>query len=191
MSEPVRHHRYTFREYVELEERANVRHEFLDGEICAMAGGTPEHAALSMAVGGALLNSLRGSNCRVFSSDLSVRVQATGLATYPDVSVVCGDLARDPESAVTITNPKLVVEVTSDSTESYERGEKLAHYHKIPSLDAVLIVSHRERRLDLWSRGADGAFSSVTALGGASVSIPSIGTTLDVDLLYGDLLKLA
>src|SRR5690242_19737220 len=109
-----------------------------------MAGGTPEHAALAMAVGAQLNNQLKGSKCRVFSSDLRIRVQSSVLATYPDVTVVCGPTERDPENAVTVTNPKLVVEVTSSSTEDYDRGAKLQQFQTIPSLVAIVIVSHRK-----------------------------------------------
>ncbi len=184
----AQHHRYTYRDYLDLERAANVKHEFLDGEIYAMAGGTPEHAALAMAVGSALLTRLRGGPCRVYSSDLTVRVLETGLATYPDVSVVCGDLERDPESAVTVTNPRLVVEVTSDGTEAYDRGEKLEHYRRIPSLAAILVISHRERRFDLWTRRPDGAFDVATAERGGAVTIDPLGLSLEVDEVYGDIL---
>ncbi len=187
MNEPARHHRYTYREYVVLERFANVKHEYLDGEIYAMAGGTPEHAALAAAVSGALFAQLRGGPCRAYSSDLSVRVVETGLATYPDVTVVCGELERDPENRDAATNPKLVVEITSDSTERYDRTTKLAHYQRIPSLDAVLLVSHRERRIDVWLRAADDSFSASGFGAGECASIPALGVTLAVDDVYGDL----
>ncbi len=187
MNEPARHHRYTYREYVVLERFANVKHEYLDGEIYAMAGGTPEHAALAAAVSGALFAQMRGGPCRAYSSDLSVRVVETGLATYPDVTVVCGELERDLENRDAAINPKLVVEVTSDSTESYDRTTKLAHYQRIPSLEAVLLVSHRERRFDVWVRAAEGTFSSSSFGPGEAVRIPALGVTLAVDDVYGDL----
>ena len=101
MSAPAGLHHYTYADYLALEAASNVKHEFLAGEIYGMAGGTPEHAALSVAVSGALLAQLRGSPCRVYSSDLRVRVLATGLATYPDVTVVCGEAERDPENSTT------------------------------------------------------------------------------------------
>jgi Uma2 family endonuclease len=87
MTEPTRLHRYSYRDYLELEEASNVKHEYLEGEIYARAGGTPEHAALAASISSALHSQLRGGPCRVYSSDLRVRVLATGLATYPDVSV--------------------------------------------------------------------------------------------------------
>lgn len=80
-----------------------------------------------------------------------MRVLKTGLATYPDASVVCGPAVRDPEKKTNVTNPRVLVEVTSDSTEDYDRGEKLTHYQQIPSLDAVVIVSHRTPRIEVGS----------------------------------------
>src|SRR5436190_23914995 len=111
MGAPAHLHGYTFAEYLDLEGASNVKHEFLAGEIYAMAGGTPRHAALTLAVGGALLTQLRGGPCRAFSSDLRVRVRATGLATYPDVAIVCGPLETDPDSDAIVTNPAVLVEV--------------------------------------------------------------------------------
>src|SRR5688572_15281630 len=130
-------HRYTFHEYLTIEQSSTIRHEFLAGEIYAMAGGSPQHAALALAVGATLLAQLRGDQCRVHGSDLRVRVPETGLTTYPDVSVVCGPYQTDAQDKNTIVNPALVVEVTSESTEEYDRGEKLASYQRIPSLRAV------------------------------------------------------
>jgi len=93
----TRHH-YSFEDYLGVEEASAVRHEFLNGDIFAMAGGTPEHAALSAAVVVVLGAALRGGPCRTYSSDLRVRVSATGLATYPDAAVICGPASHDPMS---------------------------------------------------------------------------------------------
>ena len=97
-----------------------------------------------MAVGARLTSALEGGRCRVYSSDLRIRVQKTGLGTYPDVSVVCGPREVDPEDKKSVTNPTLLVEVTSKSTEEYDRGEKFEHYKAIPSLCEYVVVSHRE-----------------------------------------------
>src|SRR5262249_35971657 len=142
MGQPARRPCYFYSEYLELEEASNTKHEFLDGEIYAMAGGSPDHASLAAAVTTALLNQLRDKPCRVFSSDLRVRVLATGLATYPDITVVCGTLERDPESEVTVVNPVVLVEVLSKRTETYDRGEKFDHYRHIPSLKEYVLVAH-------------------------------------------------
>lgn len=183
MTHATRLHRYTFGDYVALERASTVRHEFLDGEIYAMAGGTPEHAALAVGVSSALLAQLRGGPCRVHSSDLRVRVLSTGLATYPDVTVVCGPYETDPEDKTTVTNPKLVVEVTSDSTDEYDRGEKLESYKRIPELAAVVLVSHRERLIEVFERSGN-EWTRSEARQGARARLESLSVELDVNEIY-------
>jgi Uma2 family endonuclease len=175
---------YTFREYVAHEAASNVKHEYLDGQIYGMAGGTPSHAALASAVSGLLFGQLRGGPCRAYSSDLRVRVLATGLATYPDVTIVCGERQLDPEDKNTVTNPTLVVEVLSPSTEEYDRTEKLDHYRRIPALRQVVIVSHDERRLEVWTRGDGDAWTRAEAREGGAVELAAIGARLDVREVY-------
>jgi Uma2 family endonuclease len=189
MTVGARHlHRYSYSDYLRLEEDSPVRHEFLDGEIFAMAGGTPEHAALAMAVATAFGRHLENGECRVFGSDLRVRVLETGLATYPDVTVVCGPTVRDPESRMTVLNPSVVVEVTSDSSEEYDRGEKLDSYLRIPSLGAYLVVSHRRPSFDLWQRDAQRTWQRNSAGPGDALVIEAIGCTLSVNATFGKIL---
>ncbi len=110
---------FSFDEYLQLEEVSNTKHEFVRGEIYAMASATPRHAtvAVAVAVASQLHQNLSGGSCRAYSSDLRIRVTATGLVTYPDVTVVCGDMQTDPASDTTVVNPTVVVEVLSASTE--------------------------------------------------------------------------
>jgi len=184
MATPATLHRYSFADYLAFEEASTTKHEFLNGEIYGMAGGTPEHAALSVAVSSALLAQLRGGPCRVYSSDLRVRVLATGLATYPDVTVVCGEVERDPESATSVVNPRVVVEVLSDATEAYDRGQKLDHYRRIPSLAAVVLVSHREPVIEVWERAAEGAWRRGECRTGQTAVIEALSTRLVVDEIF-------
>jgi Uma2 family endonuclease len=177
---PAPRHRYTFTEYLELEEIAGVRHEFYDGEIYGMAGGTPEHAAVAAAITASLARQLEKSPCRVYSSDLRVRVLATGLATYPDVTVICGPSERDPDSATHVTNPKVIVEVLSRGTADYDRGEKLYHYQQIASLMAIVLIDHENARVELWTR-TDDAWSEQNFAAGNVVKIEAIGCALSVD----------
>jgi Uma2 family endonuclease len=163
MVEPARQ-RFTFDEYLLLEERSSVKHEFLGGHVWAMSGGPPEHAAIAASVIALLGALLRDERCRVFSSDLLVRVEKTGLATYPDVTVVCGSLAYDPEDPKrhTITNPRLLCEVLSPSTRDYDRGEKLDHYKQIESLEEVMLVDPETRTVEIWTRsGQPGVFATL------------------------------
>lgn len=183
MTSPAPRHRYTFKEYLELEEVARVRHEFYQGAIYAMAGGTPEHAAMAAAITALLGRQLDPKSCRAYSSDLRVRVLATGLATYPDVTVICGPSERDPESATHVTNPKLVVEVLSNSTADYDRGEKLEHYRQIPSLEGVVLVDHERERIDLWTRSG-GTWGARSFGAGEIVPLDMVGAALSVDEVY-------
>jgi Uma2 family endonuclease len=139
--------------------------------------------AMTATITSLLGQQLSASPCRVYSSDLRVRVLATGLATYPDVTVICGPSERDPESATHVTNPKLVVEVSRDSTADYDRGEKLQHYQQIASLAAVVLVDHRSPRIELWTRSGTGW--GCTQFGaGQVVPLDMIGCALAVDAVH-------
>jgi Uma2 family endonuclease len=149
----------TYAEYLELEASSPLKHEWLRGRTYAMSGGTPEHSAIATNVIRSLGNQLEGRPCRVFTSDLRVRVPATGLATHPDVSVVCGRLENDQEDPNAATNPVVVVEVLSPSTEQYDRDEKFAHFRRLPSLRAYVLISHEERRIEVSTRNDDGSWT--------------------------------
>lgn len=181
------HHEFTFLDYLRVEEDSGLKHEFLDGDIYAMSGGSPDHAAIATTIGRLLGNQLAGRPCRVFSADLRIRVRATGLGTYPDGSVVCGRLELDPEDPKghTVTNPVLLIEVLSPSTETYDRGKKLEHYRQIASLSEVLLVAYDRRELTVWRRGDDG-WSAHPAGPGETATLASIGCALAVDDVYHD-----
>jgi Uma2 family endonuclease len=175
--------RYTFQEYLDLEASSERRHEFFDGAVYAMSGGSPDHSRLAANVIHMLAIQLAGKPCQAFTSDLRVRVLETGLATHPDVSVICGTLERDPEDQNTATNPVLIVEVLSPSTERYDREEKFAHYRRVPSLAAYVLISQEERRLEVFSRNDDGSWTLREARSG-TVDLKAIGCRLSVDDVY-------
>lgn len=177
-------HRYTYKQYLEHEASSNVKHEFIDGDIYAMAGGTIEHAIISANVTASLGGQLRGSPCVVASSDLKVRVLATDLATYPDVTVICGPVQRDPQSGDVALNPSLIVEVPSKSTEDWDRGEKLENYKQIPSLQACVLVSYRRQQVEVVRRDADGTWRTDVAGPGQTAGLPVAGCSLAVDDVY-------
>jgi Uma2 family endonuclease len=184
MSVTTRLHRYTYADYVAVELVSPGKHEFFDGQIYAMAGGTEDHSALSVAVTAALFAATRGGPCRVHSSDLRIYVEAVGLATYPDGSVICGPLEQHAASPrATALNPTVLVEVTSDSSEEYDTGFKLEAYQTVPSLRDYVIVSHRERRITVYRREGDGWLMRV-AVSGGRVAVESIGAELEVDGIY-------
>ncbi|MCA9591822.1 MAG: Uma2 family endonuclease [Myxococcales bacterium] len=178
--------RFSFAEYVVLAEDAAVKLEFLNGQVWAMAGGSPEHAAVAGNVVALLNVRLAGKKCRVFTSDLRVRIKATGLGTYPDVSVVCGKLEIDPDDPTqqTVTNPCVLVEVLSPSTEDYDRGDKLAHYQQIPSLQEIVFVAQGRQQIEVVRREADGSWSRHVSGEGESAELSSLGAELPVAKVY-------
>ena len=173
----------SYEDYLTLEREAEQRHEWLDGRVYAMAGGTLVHAELAAAVQRELGNLALGCGCRVFSSDAKVRVLATGLATYPDASMVCGPVTRDPADANAMTSPAVLVEVLSESTERYDRGEKFAHYRRLPSLRDYVLVSQHTRRIEVYSREGDHWTLHVAEDGGAA-PLTALDGALLVDRVY-------
>jgi Uma2 family endonuclease len=180
-----RHHRYTYADYVALEAVSPTKHEYLDGEIYAMAGGSEEHSALAAEVLRVLGNAVVDQPCRVHTSDLRIYVEGVGLATFPDGTVICGPLEQHAASPVaTALNPLVLVEVTSDSSEDYDTVDKLGFYRTIPTLRAYVIVSHRERRITLHERGADGAWVTRSATSGGVLRVACLDAELAVDRIY-------
>ncbi len=151
-----------------------------------MAGGTPEHAALAMAFALELGVALRGKPCRMYSSDLRVYVKATGLTTYPDLSVICGQVETNPDDANAITNPIVLVEILSESTEGYDRGAKAAHYRRIPSLQEYVLVSQSEPLIEVYRRNERGLFELTEARNGERAKLSSLSVELDVDTIYAN-----
>lgn len=179
------HQLHTIEDYVRLEGFSNVKHEFLDGQVYAMGGGTPAHGTYAANLIRVLGNHVKNLPCRVQTSDVRVRVAATGLDTYPDISVVCGHLEVDKEDPFAIINPVLLVEVLSPSTEAYDRGKKLEHYKLIPSLTEVVFVAHDRQHVEVVRRDGDQWHQS-GASSGEAIGLESVGLQLHVDDVYHD-----
>jgi Uma2 family endonuclease len=173
---------HTYAEYLAALEMSDVKLEYCDGEMYAMAGGTPAHAQLIASVLGHLGNSFRG-RCNVYASDLKIRIEATDLSTFPDATVVCGQPELAAIDPLAVTNPTLIVEVTRKSTEDYDRGEKLNHYKQIPSLESVLIVSHRRPQITVFER-AGSTWEQREYRAGERVTLADPELALSVDELY-------
>lgn len=170
-------------EYLALEDKADEKHEFVNGEMIAMSGGTPAHGAIAANLSRVLGTLLKGRPCLVLSSDVRVSVGPTGMYTYPDLSIVCGRPQYAPKSRVTITNPLVLVEVLSDSTEAYDRGAKSAHYRHIESLKAYILVSQAPRRIEVFTRMPAGGWLLNEAQEG-ELRIPCLEVALSVDEVY-------
>jgi len=173
---------YSYQQYLRLLADSDIKLEYCDGVIYAMAGGTPAHAFLGAAIVSILRQALL-DRCRVSTSDLKVRIEATGLSTFPDASVVCGAVQTSTIDANAVTNPVLLVEVTSESTEDYDRGDKLSHYKQIPSLRGVVFVSHRTHTITLIERSAS-AWDEREFRSGEVVSVAEPAVSFKVDDVY-------
>ena len=184
VSRAARHHVFSYAEYLARERETELKHEWLDGEIFAMAGGSPEHARLIAAVTHALSSLVNPARCRVYTAELKIRIAPSGLATYPDVTVVCGPLQLDREDPHAIVNPTVLVEVLSPTTEAYDRGEKWAHYRRIESLQAYVLVEQFRPRIEVYERASADAFLHRIAGPGESLALTCLGGALAVDALY-------
>ncbi|PRQ03921.1 Uma2 family endonuclease [Enhygromyxa salina] len=176
--------RVSYAEYLRQEQLELHKHQWIDGEVYAMVGGTPEHARIQARLIRLIGNAVEGGQCQVFTSDLRIRSRATNIATYADITVVCGPLQRDPEDRDAATNPKLVIEVLSPTTERFDRGDKALHYRRIASVSEYVLVAQDAARIEVFRRSEDGSWRFLEAGPGESVRFESIGCTIAVDDVY-------
>lgn len=145
-------------EYLVLEQRENTRYEFHDGYIHAMAGGSFKHGLIGSNINGELYGKLKAKNsaCNTINSDVKLYIKSGNRFVYPDAMVICGKFEMSDVYKEAITNPVLIVEVLSESTESYDRGDKFFFYRQIKSLKHYLLVSQDKAQVELYSRGEGG-----------------------------------
>jgi Uma2 family endonuclease len=156
MATAARITRYTPSQYLAAERDAKLRHEYFNGYITAMAGGTPEHNQIAGNIFRKLGNQLEDRECTAYISDMRLFISSTELYTYPDVMAVCGKaLFQKIEGVATLLNPTLIVEVLSPTTESYDRGAKFAHYRRLPSLQEYVLVSQDKVLVEHYTRRGD------------------------------------
>ena len=148
----------TAEEYLRREQDAEFRSEYLRGEMFAMAGASANHNLIVLNAGASLREQLKKEPCRVYPSDLKLKVEATGLYTYPDLSIVCGEPRLETNGGDVLLNPVVLVEVLSDSTEAYDRGKKFEHYRTIPSLKHYVLIAQDRVSIDCFSRNPDGGW---------------------------------
>jgi len=174
----------TEEEFLAREASAETRSEYFHGEIFEMSGGTSDHAKITMNLARRIANQLEGKPCFPLVNDMMIKIEATGLLTYPDIVVVCEEKYKDATERVLLT-PSVLIEVTSDSTERYDRTTKLRHYKLIPSLREYLVVAQSEPVIDIYSRLPDESWghSSVAGLE-ASLSIFTIDVHLPLTSVY-------
>lgn len=174
-------------DYLAIDCASDRRHELVNGEIYAMTGGSANDALIAANLIAALGQGLRGKPCRVYSSDLRIHVAESSMFTYPDVSVVCGGLQIAPYGgSESVQNPKLLIEVLSPGTESYDRGEKFAHYRRIASLSDYLLVAQDRIRIERFERRGNEWVLSEASDMASSLSLTSIGCSLAVHDVYSN-----
>ena len=184
MEHPIRH---TVAEYLRLEESSVEKHEYRDGEMLSMAGGTPRHSLIISNVVGEGRNALKGKPCRMYESNLRVRIPRSLLYTYPDATIVCGPLQFDPNDVnrMTIINPKVLIEVISTGTESYDRGEKFDRYRTLESLEEYILVNQAQPSVQSFLRQPDGTWSFAWFDGlEAVMRVRSVGIDLPLAEVY-------
>ncbi len=188
MAVPQTTPRLTEAEYLTLERAAvDVKSEFYDGEVFAMSGGTRWHSCIATNMAIELGRKLENRHCRPYNCDLRVKIEASGLYTYPDLSVVCGEPKFVDERLDTLTNPTLIVEVLSESTESYDRGRKFEHYRRIPSLREYLLISQEEPRIEQFFRRETNEWVLRDAIGlDTTLALPSLEISISLAAVFAD-----
>jgi Uma2 family endonuclease len=177
--------RVSFQEYLAWEERSEKKHEYYRGEIFAMAGATFAHNQIFSNLFGAFKRLLEGTPCEAYGSDLRVRINAVDLSTYPDISIVCGGAKQDEIDKHAIVNPRVLVEILSESTRNYDMGRKFEFYQSLESLSEYMIVDQTEAKIIQYARQKDGSWQYRLVVGmEASVSLGSIGCDVPLKLIY-------
>lgn len=172
-------------EYLEFERASDIKHEYINGEVYAMAGASWEHNQIFGATYASLFSQLRGKSCTVNPSDQRLKVMNTGVMTYPDISVICGEPIFAGEEFDTITNPILIIEILSPSTEAFDRGEKFQHYRQIEILQEYLLISTDQARIEKYSKQASGQWMLTDDIGLETVlALPSIDCALALADIY-------
>lgn len=200
MATPKEKNRYSVEEYLAMERASDIRHEYLDGYVYAMAGESEEHGIITNNLNGLLWQTLKGSSCRTFDKDTKVQSggvpkkkttsQPKDLFSYPDVLVVCGERKYLDEYKDVLTNPTLIIEVLSPSTGEFDRGEKFIRYRTyLTSLQDYLVVAQNQPLIERFSRQENGLWviaETVRDLA-ATIQIPSLNCVLPLAEIYTDI----
>lgn len=172
-------------EYIAFERDSEIRHEYIQGEIVAMAGASQNHNRLAATMMFLVYGHLRGRGCEVYGGDMRVKIGTADIQTYPDLSVVCGDIHFTDDVPPAMLNPNLIIEVLSPSTESYDRGKKFSTYRQLPSLQEYVLVSQDSAHIERFVRKNDDVWEFSDAVGlGATVILSSIDCPLALADVY-------
>ncbi len=184
MSSAATKRRFTAQEYLALERKSATRNEYYNGEIFAIAGASREHNLIAGNVNAEIRNQILDRPCESYPSDMRVYIEATGLYTYPDVTVVCGEPRFQGSEVDTLLNPTVIIEVLSPTTEAYDRGVKFRHYRRIGSLREFVLVSQDRMMVERYTRqGNDWVLSDMTDAE-QILKLESIGCQIPLGRIY-------
>jgi Uma2 family endonuclease len=177
--------RFTPEEYFAWEEQQLERHEYIDGEVYAMSGGTINHGVIALNFGALLKTHMRGRGCKTLNSDCRVSIVGSTKYVYPDLSVTCDE--RDKTTTQYITYPCLIVEVLSDSTEAYDRGNKFKMYRQNPVLQEYVLVSTDRIEVELFRRSGEDNWQIINYQAGDAIELKSINLSVSIEQIYEDI----
>ncbi len=171
-------------QYLEIERKAEIKSEYIAGHMYAMSGASRRHNLIALNIGGEMSLQMRNRACEAYVNDMRVKIDPSGIYTYPDLAAVCGEPHFEDDQVDTLTNPTLIMEVLSDSTEKYDRGEKFANYRRIESLREYVLVAQDKIRVEHYVRdGEQWVFSEVSDPH-STFLLPSIGCELTLSAIY-------
>jgi Uma2 family endonuclease len=173
-------------EYLEGEKVSEIKHEYIDGQVYAMAGASDAHVTVSMNVSMLLRNHLRGSDCRVYMADMKAQIDLINRYFYPDVMVTCD--TRDKEFEYFKSHPSLIIEVLSESTEGYDRGKKFASYRHLESLQEYVLISQDRMSVECFRRNDEGHWVLYPYGEGEEVHLASVNFRCAIAQIYEDVL---
>lgn len=176
--------RLTPEEYFAWEETQEEKHDYVHGEVFSMSGSTRIHHDIALNLAFALRLAFRDTDCWVYTSDMRVQVEPRGRYTYPDLSAVCGRSEFADAKETTLANPSFIVEVLSESTEAYDRGEKLAAYREIPSVQEIVLLRQDRRAAEIYRREGKNRWSIEEISSDGALELASIGATVGMNEVY-------
>lgn len=171
-------------EYLKLEELSPIKHEYIQGEVYAMAGASDIHVTICVNLVTLLRNHVRGSGCRVYMSDMKARIESQNIYYYPDVMVTCDE--RDKAFQSFKRHPCLIVEVLSNGTEGFDRGDKFADYQELETLQEYVLISQKRERVECFRRNAEGLWVLYSYTQGSEIHLASVDFRTGIDAIYED-----
>lgn len=175
--------------YLKGEEISPVRHEYIRGEVYAMSGGTQAHGIIALNLATLLRNHIRGTGCRAFVENMKVLIESADVYYYPDVTVTCDERDRNSSNSF-IRYPSLIIEVLSDKTEAFDRGDKFADYRQIDTLQEYILISQKEVSVECFRRNSSGRWELYTYSKGEEVHLASVDFRAPIAALYEDIPEL-